>query len=105
MKQVCGIQMLISVAFHILSEVSSKTFITSLITFEAGRTRFSSHNVKILFLPVSIFKVILGARAKEKRHYLLGTGTHSALPLPPSRFTIFKSSSFLISNLMGFSLI
>ena len=69
MKQVSGIQVLISVAFHTLNEVSSKTFITtSLIIFEVGRTRFSSPSVKISFLPVSIFKVILGARAREKQH-------------------------------------
>ena len=113
MKGVSDIQVLISMAFHILNEVSSKTFITSsLITFEAGRTWFSSSSVKISSPPVSIFKVILGARVREKQHQEPKRRGITCLeqgpqPRTSATFQIYnlQSSSFLISNLMGFSLI
>lgn len=80
--------MLISMAFHILNKVSSRTFITSsLITFEAGRARFSSPSVKILSLPVSIFKVILGARVREKRH---SAWSRDPQPLTSAAFQIYN---------------
>ena len=64
-----------------------------LIIFEAGRTRFSSPSVKISFLPVSIFKVILEperSSTKSQREEALSAWSKDPQPLASATFQIYN---------------
>lgn len=95
---------------NILNEVFSETLIIS--PFEKWTAGLEAPGGKRCVFTNPSLKLFWKLRPERNHtesqrewHYLLWAETDTPLPLLPSRFIIFKSIRFLISNQMGFSLI